>query len=131
MRRSLPAVTLCVAAVFFVVITICTAAAQKKAPEPMILLLEGAKLAPVPFSHTTHVEKIKLDCIACHHKDKNPKEPDKCVTCHLLKEVKEGAPPAKDAFHKNCQTCHKESAAKGIKAPVKCAECHKKQAGAN
>ncbi len=126
MRRSLPAVILCVAAVFFVVITISTAGAQKKAPEPMTLLLEGAKLPPTPFSHATHVEKAKLDCVVCHHKDKDPKEPDKCTQCHLLKEVKDNAIPAKDAFHKNCQPCHKESAGKGVKAPTKCAECHKK-----
>ncbi|MDD5243523.1 MAG: cytochrome c3 family protein [Syntrophorhabdaceae bacterium] len=126
MRRPLRTITLCVAVILFVVMTICVAGAQKKAPDVISLQLEGAKFPPVPFSHTAHVEKAGVDCVACHHKDKNPKEPDKCAQCHLLKEVKENAPPAKDAFHKNCQTCHKESAAKGINAPTKCAECHKK-----
>jgi len=102
------------------------ASAQKKPAEPMMLILEGAKLPPVPFSHTSHAEKEKIECVVCHHKDKDAKEPQACGTCHLLKEVKDNAAPAKDAFHKNCQTCHKENVAKGKAAPVKCNECHKK-----
>ena len=106
MKGPLILVALCVATLFLFAITICGAEAQKKAPEPMSLLLEGAKLPPTPFSHTTHVEKAKVDCVICHHKDKDPKEPGKCTQCHLLKEVKDNASLAKDAFHKNCQTCH-------------------------
>lgn len=109
---------------FFLLINL--ASAQKKPAEPIMLKLEGAKLAPVPFSHTSHVEKEKIECVVCHHKDKDVKEPQACLTCHLLKEVKDNAAPAKDAFHKNCITCHKESVAKGKAAPVKCNECHKK-----
>ena len=45
--------------------------------------------------------------MACHHKD--PKEPQACTKCHLVAEVKDKAPIAKDAFHKQCQTCHKDS----------------------
>lgn len=100
--------------------------AEKKMPETATLKLEGAKLGPVTFSHITHTEKAKIDCATCHHKDKNAKEPDKCEACHLLKEIKEKAPPAKDAYHKQCQTCHKENVAKGGVAPVKCNDCHKK-----
>jgi len=92
----------------------------------MTLQIEGGKFGVVPFSHKTHIEKEKIDCAKCHHKDKNPKEPDKCSTCHLPKDVKDNAPPAKDAFHKNCQACHKEAVEKGKQAPVKCNECHKK-----
>ncbi len=35
--------------------------------------------------------------------------------------------PIKDAYHKNCIECHKQSSAKGVKAPTKCNDCHKKQ----
>ncbi len=103
-----------------------TVLAQKTAPDTITLQSEGGKFGPVPFPHKTHVEKEKIDCSKCHHKDKNPKEPAQCKTCHLQKEVKDNASLAKDAFHKNCVTCHKEMAEKGKKVPVKCTECHKK-----
>jgi len=100
--------------------------ADKQPPDPIVIKNEGAKLPPVSFSHKTHVEKSKLECIKCHHKDTNPKEPEACIKCHLLAEVKDKAPIAKDAFHKQCQTCHKDSSAMGVKAPTTCNECHKK-----
>jgi len=93
---------------------------------PVTLKLEGAKMAPVTFQHSTHVGKEKIDCAVCHHKDKDPKNPAKCETCHAVKEAKGGASVAKDAFHNKCQTCHKEAASKGKAAPTKCTECHKK-----
>jgi len=91
--------------------------------KPIVVRLEGAKMPPVTFSHATHVDKTKIDCVKCHHKD--PKQPKACTTCHG-NEVKGKAPAAKDAFHTTCQGCHKEEAAKGAKAPTKCNECHKK-----
>jgi len=100
--------------------------ADKQPPDPIAIKSEGAKLPPVNFSHKTHVEKSKLECVKCHHKDTNPKEPEACIKCHLLAEVKDKAPIAKDAFHKQCQTCHKDSSAIGVKAPTTCNECHKK-----
>lgn len=101
--------------------------AQEKAPaETMSIKVEGAKMAPTPFSHQSHVDKAKLECKVCHHKAKDGKAYENCVACHLLKETKDGAPIAKDAFHKQCQGCHKESVKKGVAAPTKCNECHKK-----
>ena len=99
---------------------------EKRQPETVTIKLDGAKLPPVTFSHTIHVEKTKLECVACHHKDTDPKQPGACTKCHPVAEGKGEAPGAKDAFHKQCQTCHKESSAKGVKAPTKCNECHKK-----
>jgi hypothetical protein len=100
--------------------------AQKKMPDTVTLKLEGAAMAPVTFSHVTHAQKAKIDCVSCHHKDKDPKESRACRTCHQVTGSKESAPPAKDIFHLKCQTCHKESTAKGVKAPTLCTECHKK-----
>ncbi len=102
------------------------AAQEKKAPDSITIKLEGGKLAPVPFSHKTHIEKAKIDCAVCHHKDKDPKAPAPCVSCHDVKAVKDGASIAKDAFHKQCIECHKEGVKKGVVAPVKCNECHKR-----
>ena len=115
----------CLAIIAFLVIS-TVAIAEKTPPETVTLQMEGGKFGVVPFPHKTHVDAEKIDCAKCHHKDKDPKAPEKCMTCHLAKEVKDNAPLAKDAYHKNCQTCHKEEAAKGKKAPVKCNECHKK-----
>lgn len=111
----------------FVLVLLSGAFAQKKAPESVMLKLEGAKFPPVSFSHPLHTEKAKVECVECHHKDKNPKEPGGCAACHDLKEVKNGAIPLKDAYHKNCIECHKQSSAKGVTAPTKCNDCHKKQ----
>ena len=98
--------------------------AQKTPPATVTIKIEGAKMAPVTFSHPTHSDKAKVDCAVCHHKD--AKDPAKCTTCHDAKEAKGGASIAKDAFHNKCQTCHKEAASKGKAAPTKCTECHKK-----
>jgi len=108
-------------------ILVASVGAQDKKPAGvMSLKLEGAKLAPVSFSHPTHVDKAKIDCAVCHHKDKDPKQPAGCASCHDVKQAKDKTPLAKDAFHKQCRTCHKEKAAQEAKAPTKCNECHKK-----
>jgi hypothetical protein len=91
--------------------------------ESVSVKLEGAKMAPVAFSHGTHVEKGKIECVKCHHKDAD--KPQACEKCHG-KEAKDKSPSGKDAFHATCQNCHKDAAAKGAKAPTKCNECHKK-----
>jgi hypothetical protein len=113
--------------VLFVAILFQLVYAQKKPPEPLALKLEGAKFPPVNFSHSVHTEKAKADCAVCHHKDKDPKQPGACMPCHDRNDVKDGAPPIKDAYHKNCIDCHKESVAKKVNAPTKCNDCHKKQ----
>jgi hypothetical protein len=107
------------------ILTADIASAQKKIPDTVTLKPEGA-MAPVTFSHILHTQKVRLDCSTCHHKDKDPKDAQACRTCHQAKGVKDNAPPAQDVFHKKCQTCHKESTAKGVKAPTQCTECHKK-----
>lgn len=95
-----------------------------QAPDkPIVIKLEGAKMPPVTFSHSTHVDKNKIACVKCHHKD--AQNPRACTTCHGM-QAKGEALAAKDAFHTTCQGCHKESSAKGVKAPITCIECHTK-----
>lgn len=105
---------------FFGSIVIC---APPHPDKPIVIKLEGAKMPPATFSHTNHMDKEKIGCVKCHHKD--PQAPKACTTCHG-KEAKGKAVTAKEAFHTTCQGCHKESVAKGTKAPTKCMECHKK-----
>lgn len=123
--RTYPIISVMVLVGVFL-LSVGTVSAEKKMPDTVTLKLEGAKLAPVTFSHITHTQKVKINCAVCHHKDKDPKEAQPCRTCHQVDGIKDNAPIIKDAFHKQCQTCHKESVAKGVKAPTKCAECHKK-----
>jgi cytochrome c553 len=78
----------------------------------------------VKFNHKKHAETLKVACEKCHHelKGKKPGEvPKSCGTCH--KAAAEGKTlSAKDAFHKDCQECHKQDKAK--KAPTTCIKCH-------
>ena len=72
------------------------------------------KIGTVTFNHEAHATYIN-DCIACHH---TGTEPVGCKTCHLA--TKGNAPKAKDAYHKQCKSCHKEMK----QGPTKCKECH-------
>ena len=125
--RRIPVICLSVVAASLLLLAAYSSSWAQKAPaETLPIKMEGAKMAPVAFSHASHVDKAKIACTVCHHKEKDAKEYQSCLKCHLPKEVKDGAPMAKDAFHKQCQTCHKESVKKGVSAPTKCNECHKK-----
>ena len=73
-----------------------------------------AKMGEVTFPHAAHQAKVP-DCTECHHKGV---EAGKCSSCH---GVDAAAPKAKDAFHKQCKSCHK---AQG--GPTGCKGCHKK-----
>ena len=123
----------------FALLLVCTVAfnamAQKaatpKAPDKPIIL-KGAPMGGVKFEHSKHA----VDCATCHHA---PKEPVKgkeqfaaCTTCHT-KPAQAGMKTTKQtAFHNAtgqaglCIDCHKKEAAAKPAAPVKCAQCHKK-----
>jgi hypothetical protein len=113
---------------FFVLssLSMFTFAEEKKPPDDLVIKLDGAKLPPIKFSHTIHVEKNKLECVTCHHKDVDAKQPETCTKRHPAVEGKGNAPIAKDTFRKLCQTCRKENSAEGIKTPTACNGCHKK-----
>jgi hypothetical protein len=100
----------------FLSVGITYAADAPKAP--VSIKADGAKMAPVSFSHEKHG---KVDCAKCHHPKDQAQAYKACNTCHDLKEAKNNAPKIQDAFHKACLDCHK---AQG--APAKCNDCHKK-----
>ncbi len=124
MRKKGSLIVITVLFVSALVLSIDSVKAQKTPADMVTLKLENAKMPPVMFPHGVHSKTTK--CAICHHKDKDPTGPEKCGTCHLVKGVKEKAPPLQDAFHTKCQTCHKEAKSKGVKAPTGCNECHKK-----
>jgi len=99
--------------------------AQKTVPDTVTLKQKEAKLPPVVFSHRSHAGSI--GCVICHHNESNLKTPERCRACHPDKIVKGKAMPAQQAFHKQCQGCHKEKRNKATRAPMKCNECHRKQ----
>jgi hypothetical protein len=69
------------------------------------------KMGTVTFDHAAHQKRS--ECSTCHHTG----DYAKCKSCHGT-DTK--APKAKDAYHKNCKSCHKELK----KGPTKCKECH-------
>jgi hypothetical protein len=88
------------------------------------------KKGPVKLSHKKHSVDYKVACTECHHEYKdgknvwNDKMPvKKCSACHDPEKKQGNADKLQLAYHKNCQTCHKEL--KGKEAPwKKCADCH-------
>jgi hypothetical protein len=98
--------------------------------------MKGATMGAVRFPHSAHT-RVAGKCEVCHHLS-NPEKPLKssqeaCTDCH----TKPPTPPVKvgipAAFHNPgvtaglCITCHKTQNAEGKAAPVKCADCHKKE----
>ena len=109
---------------------------QVKVPEK-IALNEGKKPGTVNFTHKAHgplAEKMGKGCVTCHHTSTNAKlktePPPKCESCHMARgnaknpKVNGKEIWVQEAFHGKCQGCHKEQK----KGPVKCMECHVKQA---
>lgn len=106
----------------------------QQAPASQVVL-KGPTMGAVRFSHAAHT-RVAGKCEVCHHASK-PEKPLKaqqeaCTDCH----TKPPTPPVKvglqAAFHNPsasaglCITCHKTENSEGKAAPVKCADCHKK-----
>ena len=81
------------------------------------------KYKEASFPHKKHADTLK-DCKKCHHTWKEGEKVKKCVECH----TKDSKLTAKNAFHKNCRTCHR-SLKKAGKAtgPTVCTKCHGKK----
>jgi hypothetical protein len=102
-----------------------------QAPEDE-LVIEGKK--PARFSHPVHLG-LGLECGACHHDDQHEPlnaeaiaaldDPStlSCVSCHDSSHPVEDLQKAKDVFHAQCRTCHKDGYA-GKNGPTKCTDCH-------
>jgi hypothetical protein len=113
------------------------APARPAAQRPQGKVTLPAKLGAVTFDHEHHAGKLKVACATCHHESRSEKplasENQACRDCHSMP----AAPPVKTslqlAFHDPkgatgvCIDCHRQSAAKGTRAPLKCLECHKKK----
>ncbi len=90
------------------------------------------KPKPALFPHAKHQETLK--CAECHHtKGDDGKQVaysegmkiEKCETCHnKAAGMPDKLQTFKDAAHKNCKSCHKET---GKKELTKCTTCHPKK----
>ena len=104
-------------------------------PPAKPVVLHGPTMPAVKFPHAAHL-RVAGRCEVCHHPDRAAKPlkapQEACTDCHTRPPkppVTVGLPAA---FHNPgataglCITCHKTENAEGKAAPVKCADCHKK-----
>lgn len=102
-----------------------TLAIAGQGPETITIDVVKKAMPAVVFQHHKHQERVKGDCIKCHHKEKPGTTAMRpCRQCHG--KIKE-APKFKDAMHKRCKSCHKEMKAAGKNPPLKCSGCHTKK----
>ncbi len=86
---------------------------------------------PVLFSHAVH-DRAKVACAACHHDYQGkrnrwrPGQPvQKCEACHFA-TPRAHTLDLKNAFHRQCKTCHGQRRAAGRAAgPLTCRDCHR------
>lgn len=107
-------------------------AQAEKAPGTVVL--KGSPLGGVKFDHEKHVKQADSKCEVCHHASKPEKAlatpHQNCRACHTTPAVAPMKTRAQLAFHDGpakkgvCVDCHQKAAGK---APLKCAECHKKE----
>ena len=110
-----------------------TPAKGKAAQRPKGKITLPAKPGAVTFDHEAHATTHKVACATCHHASKPAKplqaEQQACRECHTTPAKAPMKTSLQAAFHDPmakkglCVDCHKQKAGK---APLKCAECHKK-----
>jgi hypothetical protein len=108
---------------------------QEKAPD--VVILKGNPMGGVKFNHTAHAKKAGDKCEICHHASKAEKPlktpHENCQNCHTRTVAAPMKTMARSAFHDGpgkkgiCIDCHVKEAAAKKQAPLKCAECHKKE----
>lgn len=111
-------------------------ASASKAPD--VILMKDAALGSVKFPHKQHEAVTGKECMTCHHASKPEKRETRpnqaCRECHTKPPSAGMKTSRQAAFHNStaqsgvCIDCHKKQAAAGKKAPVKCAECHVREA---
>jgi len=112
-------------------------AAQAQPKDTAILAKFKNPMGGVKFNHKMHSEMADVKCDTCHHASKE-QMPAKsanqaCSDCHSMPAKAPMKTNYQGAFHKPtgqtglCVDCHKQSNAKGSKAPLKCTDCHKKE----
>lgn len=124
--------------VFGMLVTMPEAVQGQATAKDTIILRKGkSPLGGVKFDHKKHSTQADVKCETCHHASK-AEMPAKaanqvCSDCHTNPVKAPMKTNYQGAFHKptgqagTCVDCHKQSNAKGKKAPVTCVTCHKKE----
>jgi len=120
--------------VLFLLIASCSTCAQE--PPQGAVLLKGSSMGAVKFPHAAHL-KVAGRCEVCHHLSNSAKPlklpQQACTDCHTKPPTPPVTTGLQAAFHNPtaaaglCITCHHTENSHGKAAPVKCADCHKKE----
>jgi len=117
------------AIVLLVVGVICFWAFPAEIPDPPTRIMLKNMAGKVLFDHKAHsVGGYGLSCVECHHTDAdNEEHPETCGACHKAEsQTKEGKTVIKrqDAFHQQCEDCHKDYGIGPVKEDDRCSWCH-------
>jgi len=119
-----------VAVILLVVGVLCYAAFPAKAPEPPARVMLKNMAGKVLFDHKSHTsdQGYGLACIDCHHtSEPDDPSPEACRECHKSEnEEKDGTLVIKkqEAFHQQCETCHRDYDTGPEKEDERCNWCH-------
>lgn len=118
---------------------VCLQGQNPPAPKaPDSIAMKDAALGSVLFGHKLHDQRTAGKCAVCHHASK-PEKPETrayqpCRDCHTKPPAAGMKTSRQAAFHNTtaqsgvCIDCHRKEVASGKKAPLKCAECHRREA---
>ena len=135
------------AVILLVVGVVSYAAAPAKTPDEPVRMMFKVVAGNVLFDHKTHTVETGygLACIDCHHHRAEddeeqpflacgychqiPKEgealPQSCVECHEPDEIEDTEMIKRaDAFHSQCEECHKDAGIGPVKDEERCTWCH-------
>lgn len=136
------------AAILLVISVIGYAAAPVKSPDEPVRMMFKVVAGNVLFDHKTHTSETGygLACFDCHHHPEDPEDesealvacgechqppkegemfPESCLNCHAPEDIEDSEVTKRsDAFHVQCETCHKESGIGPVKDEDRCQWCH-------
>ncbi len=116
--------------ILLVVGAICFLASPAVTPDPPVRIMLKNMAGKVLFDHKAHtaVEGYGLACVDCHHTTaSNDPRPDGCGECHKAESrtVKDQVVIKRlDAFHQQCEKCHKDYDIGPEKDDERCSWCH-------
>ncbi len=135
-------------AILLVVSVIGYAAAPVKSPDEPVRMMFKVVAGNVLFDHKSHTSETGygLTCADCHHHPEDPEDeaealvacgechqapkegemfPERCLDCHAPEDIEDTEVTKRsDAFHAQCEACHKEIGIGPVKDEDRCQWCH-------